>query len=261
MKILKRVFLAACVAAAIIFGSYFFWLSPRFVVPILMYHRFSLQKDSLSVTPENFERQLAYLKNNGYRVISLDELVQGIKQNKKFGHKTAVITVDDGWEDNYIYAYPALKKSGFPATIFLSANLIGKDAEFLTWEQVRIMMKDKIDFGCHTKNHRYLPSIKDPVTLQDEIIGCKVLVEEKLGVPVTWYCYPTGGFTEEIKALVKKSGYKGACTTARGFTDLNKDLYELKRVKVTNSDTNKPFSFWAKLSGYYNLFRRQKAGD
>ncbi|MDD2703200.1 MAG: polysaccharide deacetylase family protein [Candidatus Omnitrophica bacterium] len=260
MKILKKIFLAAFIASAVFFGTYFLWFSPRFVVPILMYHRFGYQNNSLSVTPENFERQLAYLKNNGYRVISLDELVQGIAQNKRFGRKTAVITVDDGWEDNYIYAYPALKKFGFPATIFLALDLIGTNPEFLTWEQVKTMQKDNISFGCHTRNHTYLPAVKDPDRLKDEIDGCKNMLQRELGVPVEWYCYPTGGFTEKVKALVRKAGYKGACTTARGFADLNKDVYELKRVKVTNSDTVKPFSFRAKLSGYYNLFRRKKAG-
>ncbi|MFA5363307.1 MAG: polysaccharide deacetylase family protein, partial [Candidatus Omnitrophota bacterium] len=195
MKILKRVFLAACLTAVLIFGTYFFWLSPRYVVPILMYHRFGYQKNSLSVTPENFERQLVYLKNNGYRVISLDALVQGIGQNKKFGRKTAVITVDDGWEDNYTCAYPVLKKFGFPVTIFLAVDLIGKKPEFLTWEQVKTMQKDKIGFGCHTKNHIYLPSVKEPDRLWDEIGGCKDVLQKELGVPVDWYCYPTGGFT------------------------------------------------------------------
>ncbi len=261
MKILKRIFFAALIAAVFLAGGYLFWLSPRYAVPILMYHRFGYEDNSLFVTPENFERQLAYLKNNGYRVISLTELGQGIANNRKFSRKTVVITVDDGWKDNYTYAYPVLKKFGFPAMIFLAVDRIGSDPDFLTWDEVRIMRQSSIDFGCHTKKHTYLPEVKDPDRLRDEIAGCKDVLQDKLGVRVDWYCYPTGGFTEEVKAQVREAGYTGACTTNRGFSELNKDAFELKRVKVSNSDTQKPFSFWAKISGYYNLFRKKKAGD
>ena len=89
---------------------------------------------------------------------------------------------------------------------------------------------------------------------------CKEFIEEKIGAGVDYLSYPMGGFNEEVKAAVKRAGYKGACATNRGFAELNKDVYELKRVKVTNSDMSKPFSFRAKLSGYYNVFRSKKRG-
>ncbi len=130
----------------------------------------------------------------------------------------------------------------------------------MNWKEIRTMSKNNISFGGHTKNEAYLPSIKKKEILWNEIAGCKKLIENKIGKVVDYFCYPTGGFTEEVKVFVRKAGYKGACTTNRGFTELNKDIYELKRVKVKNSDTIKPLSFWAKLSGYYNLFRSRKRG-
>jgi len=201
-----------------------------------------------------------YLKNKGYEVISLDELVEGIKNNRKFKHKTVVITIDDGYQDNYIYAYPILEKYNFPTTIFIVANFVDKRGEFMKWDEIKIMLQNNISFGAHTKNQVYIPSIKDKDILWNETAGCKKLIEKKLGLPVDYFCYPTGGFTEEAKNIVKKAGYKGACTTNRGFAELNKDVYELKRIKVKNSDMNKPFGFRAKLSGYYNLFRAKKSG-
>ena len=66
-----------------------------------------------------------FLKEKHYNVIPLDELVKGIKKGKKFAHNTVVITFDDGYQDNYSYAYPILKKYGFPATIFLISDYIG----------------------------------------------------------------------------------------------------------------------------------------
>ena len=130
----------------------------------------------------------------------------------------------------------------------------------MTWDEIKTMLDGNISFGGHTKNNAYLPSVETREILLDETAGCKKLIEEKIGKPVDYFCYPSGGFTQEIKIMLKKAGYKGACATNRGFIELNKDVYELKRVKVTNSDMTKPFNFWAKLSGYYNLFRSRKRG-
>ena len=260
MKILKKVLVVFVLSAIFLTTFYYLWLYPRYTVPILMYHRFGGGKSTLFVRPENFERQMSYLKNKGYNVVSLDKLVSGIKQGRNFKHNTVVITIDDGYEDNYIQAYPILKKHGFPATIFIITNFIGDKKNFMTWDEVRTMFKNNISFGGHTKNEIYIPAIKEKEVLWDETEGCKRLIETKLGKTVDYFCYPTGGFTEGAKEMIKKAGYKGACTTNRGFIELNKDVYELKRVKVTNSDAIKPFHFRAKLSGYYNLFRSRKGG-
>ena len=260
MKIIRRLLIITVTVLILLSAFYRFWLSPRYVVPILMYHRFGYDKSSLFVTPENFSRQMDYIKRRGYEIISLDELVMGIKNNRKFKHNTVVITIDDGYKDNYTHAYPTLKKYAFPATIFIIANFIENKKDFLTWNEIKIMFADNITFGGHTKNNIYLPSVEKREILFDETVGCKKLIESKIGTPVDYFCYPTGGFTEEIKTILKEAGYKGACTTNRGLIELNKDVYELKRIKVTNSDMTKPFNFWAKLSGYYNLFRSRKGG-
>jgi peptidoglycan/xylan/chitin deacetylase (PgdA/CDA1 family) len=225
----------------------------------LTYHSVGYEDDLITVTPENFDRQLAYLKNNNYNVISLDALVDGINNSNNFSHKTVVITFDDGRKDNYQYAYPILKKYRFPITIFLAANLVNNRANFLNWDDVREMLKDNISFGAHTKNHIHLTSIELDEPLWDEIAGSKRVIEEHINVPIKYFSYPHGAFNGKIKTIVRKSGYKGACTTNVGSGRFNQDVYALKRIRVKNSDMNKPFSFWAKLSGYYNLFRRPRS--
>jgi peptidoglycan/xylan/chitin deacetylase (PgdA/CDA1 family) len=122
------------------------------------------------------------------------------------------------------------------------------------------MSKNKISFGGHTKTHFYLGSIKDEKAAFEQILGSKKAIEEKISLPVDYFCYPSGGFNEKAKELVVKAGYQGACTTNRGFAKFNRDVYELKRIKVTNSDAVKPFSFSLKLSGYYNILRKEKRG-
>jgi peptidoglycan/xylan/chitin deacetylase (PgdA/CDA1 family) len=227
-----------------------------------MYHSISNDKEStLSVAPENFSRQMAFLKKNGYSVIALDELVDNISSGKTYLPKTIVITFDDGDEDNFTSAFPVLRKHDMSATIFLITGYMGREEGYLNWDQVRLMEKNGIDLGGHTRNNVYLPSVADEKTLLDEIAGSKADIEAQTGKVVKYFCYPTGGFNERVKEAVKKAGYKGACTTNRGYDRTNRDVYELNRIKVTDSDMNKPFHFRAKLSGYYNAFRGYKSGE
>lgn len=237
---------------------YFFWLVPRYVVPVLMYHSIEYKKGSFFVSPENFAKQMEYIKKNGYEVVTLDELVNSIKSKKHLKRNKVVITFDDGYQDNFKYSYPVLKKFGFPATIFLVTDAIGNEKGYLDWDEIRIMAKNNISFGSHTKTHFYLGIVKDYKIAREQIAGSKKAIEQEIGAPVDYFCYCGGGFNERAKEIVKEVGFKGACTTNRGFARLNSDVYEIKRVKVTNSDMTKPFVFWLKLSGYYNIFKARK---
>ena len=262
MKIFKRLVIVVLALVILVGAVYAFYLRPRYVVPILMYHSISDDAgSSLHVSPDNFSRQMAFLKKSGYEVISLDDLVRGKKEGRKFTPGTVVITFDDGYKNNYLYAFPVLAKHDMPATIFLITNYVDAKNDYVTWDQVRLMMSKGIDFGGHTRSDVYLPSVKDQKSLENEVSGPKKDIESKTGMKAKYFCYPTGGFNENVKEAVKKAGYKGACTTNRGIDRFNNDVYELNRVKVTNSDMTKPFHFRAKLSGYYNLFRKLKSPE
>ena len=237
---------------------YFIGMRPLRVTPILMYHSVSNDKSTLCVTPETFKRQMKFLDDNGYSVITIEELVKAIKDGKQYLPRTVVLTFDDGLADNFTYAFPVLVKHGMPATIFLVTGNMDKEDGYLTWDQVRLMQKNGIMFGGHTRNNVYLPSITDEVGLWNEIAGSREDVKKNTGSSAEVFCYPTGGFSEEIKEVVKKAGYKAACATNRGPGRRNRDIYALKRVKITNSDMSKPLHFRAKLSGFYNAFRKIK---
>jgi peptidoglycan/xylan/chitin deacetylase (PgdA/CDA1 family) len=205
---------------------------------------------------------MEYIKKKGYEVISLEALVRSIGDNRPLKKNKVAITFDDGYRDNFQYAYPILKKYGFPATIFVISGFAGKSfdngKEFLTWEQMTRMSQDGITIGAHTKSHLYLGSSENLSAAREEIIGSKLEIEKNTGQAVEYFCYPSGGFSQETKELVRQAGFLGACSTNRGLVKFNRDVYELRRIKVTNSDLNKPFSFWAKLSGYYNVFKKDK---
>ncbi len=240
-------------------GTFFWWASDKYVVPIMMYHSVNYattpSKNKNIISPENFQRHMAFLKKHGYNVISLKNLVDRIQQKKPFRGKYVVITFDDGYEDNFQNAFPILKSYGYPAIIFTSTQTLGHDG-WLKWYQLFEMEKAGIAIGSHTIDQSYLPNLSTQEKRR-QIMESKKTLEANLGHSVDFIAYPTGGFDKEVKKIVKEAGYLGACTTNRGKDKFNKDVYELNRIKFSNAD-NSDIILWVKLSGYYNLFRKLK---
>ena len=259
MRIFKRIFLTFLAVFVIAVGSFCLYLSDKYTVPIMMYHHVNdadpIQADTVS--PKNFEDHMAFLKRHNFHVISMDELVEATVQKKEFPRKTVVITFDDAYEDNYRYAFPILRKYNFPAIIFAPSDFIGKEG-YLTVAQLKEMMPEGIDIGGHTRTHTYLPGAPRDIQV-DEIVNSKKILEKMLGKEIKHFAYPIGGFNEEVKQRVKETGYVSASTTNRGNDRFNKDVFELKRIRFGDRDV-RPDIMWMKLSGFYNLFRKQKPG-
>ncbi len=245
-------FLIVILAIAVIAPS-------RYVVPVIMYHNIDYKKDSaLSVTPESFERQMRFLRRSGYNVISIDELASLLKDKKPLKPKTIAITFDDGLENNYLNAYPALKKYKLPATIFVIVNEIGKEG-YLKWSELREMSGNNITIGSHTLTHAYLTSL-DPSALDKELVLSKSILEEKLNRKVNVMSYPLGGFNERVKEAVKRAGYTGACATSPGKKYPNNDLYAIKRLRISHQCDNL-FVFWIETSGFYTWIKEHRDED
>lgn len=258
MRLFKRsiFYITVCICVWTFFA---FYVRDKYTVPILMYHQIESCGGSECplnvVSPESFERQMNYIKQHGYQVISLDDFVQGVGKGMLFNRYTVIITFDDGYLDNYTKAFPVLQKYDFPATVFVISDFVGKP-RYVTWDQLRQMQEAGFVSGSHTRQHMYLPDIKNHALLVDEIVTSKQILEDNLKRPVDYFSYPSGGYSEEIKDIVKNAKYKAACATNRGFDRFNTSRYELKRIRVNDRDTN--IVMWAKLSGYYNLFRDLK---
>ena len=232
----------------------------NYVVPIVMYHSVNPNakpEKKLTVSTETFERQMHFLKSHHYNVLPLDSLAVLIKERKKIPPKTIAITFDDGYKDNYIYAFPILKKYNLPATIFIITDLINR-ADKLSWDEIKEMQNSGIiTFGSHTLGHKDLINIKSEQDLKRQIFDSKKILEEKLGCRVDAFSYPRGGFNERIKQLVMQAGYKLAVATNPGRKFANDDIFALKRLRIS-ANANNLFVFWIETSGYYNFIREHR---
>ncbi len=211
-------------------------------VPILVYHSirppYAAQTKMMrayNVAPEEFVRQLQYLNNNAYHVISFDVLVDHFATGAPLPEKPVILTFDDGWANQYRYAFPILQRLGFTGTFFIYTNAIGK-RHFVTWQQVKEMAKAGMTIGAHTKSHPYLISISaDTARLRDEIIGGKKVLEEHLGAPVKFFAYPFGHYNDVILSVIREAGFKAVRSTYPGVYQSNNDIYTLHGNEVTNN--------------------------
>lgn len=196
-------------------------------VPILSYHAVNDNiwgVEELYVSPIEFEKQMKYLKDNNYTAISFDQL-----ENSSNYKKPVIITFDDGYEDNYTYAYPVLKKYDLKATIFLACKVIGKP-HFLKIEQI-IQMQDLISFQSHTLSHRVLTKLT-PEEIENEMSESKRILEGLFGNEVNVLAYPEGKISSNISQIAKKY-YKYAVLSYGGYYNKNSDPHEIKRIFVS----------------------------
>jgi len=211
---------------------------------ILMYHSVAYNKIFFTVKPENFKKQMAYLKEKNYSVVRLAKIAEMLKNKEKIPEKTVVLTFDDSFEDNYFNVFPILKEYGFPATIFTATDFIGKEQrnestglllKTLNWEQIKEMHQSGlIDFEPHSCSHRELPIIS-PKEAQKEIINSKKVLEEGLNKQCRCFAYPRGKYNKDIINILKENGFLAAVTVNFGKAQDGSGLYRLPRQSVDSA--------------------------
>jgi len=159
----------------------------------------AIKGNALIVSTKTFERQMRFLKEKNIRLSLLNRRLHVYPRVRGVPPRAIVLTFDDGYEDNYRYAFPILKKYGLPATVFMIVNDIGKPGK-LTLDQM-MQMKDSglITFGSHSLSHPFLESITHEPTLVEEIRGSRDKLEGILNVPVRAFSYPCGRMNENVR--------------------------------------------------------------
>ncbi len=158
LKLLRVIFKATIISILLLVigltAGYFYVRANHYDIPVLMYHNISPPEDgnTVNVTPERFIEQMNFIKSNNYKVITPYEYSRILKEGKEKSAKNLVmLTFDDGYKNNYTYAYPVLKKNGFSAVIFVVVNKIGKEG-YLNIDEIKQMHKDGIVIASHTLN-------------------------------------------------------------------------------------------------------------
>lgn len=214
--------------------------------PVLLYHKIDRPTPDVKIrgaftTPARFERQLSYMKRNGFRFSTASRFVDHYLSEGRFPERTLCLTFDDGWKDNYTNAFPILKKLEIPATIFLVPTCIGENTTKVTAEgewprqhmsadDIRAMSHDGIEFGSHSMNHKLLDQTpEDEVTF--EVTESKRVLEDLLQKECRVFAYPAGFHTDAAREAVRHAGYVGGFTTVYGSDD-EPDVFALNRTEI-----------------------------
>jgi peptidoglycan/xylan/chitin deacetylase (PgdA/CDA1 family) len=170
---------------------------------------------------------MKYLRENGYHTITFADLVNCLNNVGELPPKPVIISFDDGWEDQFVYALPRLQECRYIATFFVVTNFVGARG-FVSWSKLRAIAAEGMEIGSHSRSHPYLDKINNPRILWDQIYISKQILESQLGVPVETFAYPYGSYNAAAASTVRLAGYK----TARAccVDGVQSDAYALRAV-------------------------------
>lgn len=208
--------------------------------PVLMYHHVEdLTKATadghagLTVSPDIFDSQMAYLGNRGYRLISADELIGDLVSHVNPG-KVAVVTFDDGYEDNYQNAFPVAKKYNIKLNIMLATGLL-ENNDFMTWDQIKEMAgSGLVTFGNHTWSHYSLPN-GDDAKIDSEIKTSEQQIKDHVGYAPTYIAWPWGSYDNRTISGARNNGISAGFSTIDGQIQCDSFLWGLHRTRIGNS--------------------------
>jgi peptidoglycan/xylan/chitin deacetylase (PgdA/CDA1 family) len=249
--------------------------SPKIIKPVVdqtaqviifCYHRLvdKVRYPGTEITPAAFEAQMKELKDRGITVIPMQDLLAWKRGEKSIPPRCAVVSFDDGWKSQYEVAWPIMKKYGYPFTMFIytegvrGGSLGGGEA--ITWEQLADMRDNGVDIEAHSATHQDLreghtimvvnPGGKRARTkltgpqyeqwVQNEVVGCKQLLEQRLGIKVNCFAVPFGNYNEHVKELARNSGYEAMFTVYGQPITFTSPLDSIGRYAI---EANKPKVF------------------
>ncbi|HOO37132.1 MAG TPA: polysaccharide deacetylase family protein [Deltaproteobacteria bacterium] len=189
-------------------------------ITVLLYHKFDEADSPSTSTPTAmFARQMAYLNDEGYAVISMGELHRCITGDRPVPDKAVVITLDDGYLSEYTQAVPILKRHGYPFCIFVFTRSVGAH-NFMNWDQLKQIRSFGGEVGSHTHTHPHLVD-SSAEEIEREMMTSRQILKEKLGFEPKWFAYPFGEYDNAIRAQGIKAGYKLLLTSDPGSVGEN----------------------------------------
>lgn len=237
-------------------------------VPILTYHNFmnsdekKLYKSTDKYTMDVlvFEKQLKYLKENGYNTITLDDFYRWYKGEISLTEKDVVIVIDDGNISSYKYAIPLIEKYGFKATIFvITGRITNYDQEwdasknkFFNQKIINDIKQNHKSIALESHTHDLHQIINGSqaisVKTKDEISEDFKVSRELLGAE--YLAFPYGGNREFTGELLKNNGYKmafGFGVNGYGLATKNDNQYYIKRVNINAETSMNEFINWLEV--------------
>lgn len=234
-------------------------------LPILMYHHVSPQPGLVTLAPENFAAQMAWLADNGYHSASGADL-EAFLAGRPLPARSVMLTFDDGYLDNYVHAYPILRRNGLHALVFAVTDWLGEgparavadesgalpllnhrdcydriqagrpDEAVMRWSEIlRTQAEGVFEFHSHTASHtrwdKISASSQDKIlALRDDLERSRETLRQRLGLTSTHLCWPQGYYDADYQAVADELGFKHLYTTRPGTVCAGTEPDSLPRI-------------------------------
>ena len=214
------------------------------VVPVLSYRDFAEKCGAPLCTPKKiFQEQMKYLHDNGYRVISMKEMLGFLEYKHGIPERSVVITIEDGYRSFYKIAYPILKSYGYSATVFIYTSLMNKTKQGITWNQLRKVKAAGFEVGSNCVSRTDLSKKKELEKesdylkrIKNELVLSKKTIDKNLKQKTLYLAFPYGGYNQRILQFSEEAGYKIGLSMRKGSNPFFADPLSLKRSRIINRD-------------------------
>jgi peptidoglycan/xylan/chitin deacetylase (PgdA/CDA1 family) len=237
-------------------------------VPVLMYHHVGPNPGLVTVSPQTFRAQMAWLADHGYRSVGCEDLAAFLA-GAPLPDKSVLITFDDGYLDNYVHAHPVLREFGLRAAIFLVTGWIGDgparahagsrdpvpacpdhrrcmeavaageaDRVMLRWSEVEAMRAaGSFEFHSHTHTHtRWDRQIAEPAARREalaaDLESSRRTLAARLGAASGHLCWPQGYYDGDYQRVAREAGFRYLYTVEKGINRPRSPAGAIRRVVV-----------------------------
>jgi len=208
-------------------------------VPILMYHVIGSPPPGapfpgLYVTQTLFAAQMHALQAAGYHAVTMNEMWDNWHHGTPLPTgKPIVISFDNGYEAQKLYALPVLRAMGWIAVENLQLSGLPFSQGGLNRTEVRDLVKAGWELDTQGWNHADLVTLS-PSELYFQVTVARRRIRALYHVHAEWFCYPSGHYNAAVIAAVKAAGFRGSTTTWPGWANPTEDPYRLPRLRVLN---------------------------
>jgi peptidoglycan/xylan/chitin deacetylase (PgdA/CDA1 family)/GT2 family glycosyltransferase/ubiquinone/menaquinone biosynthesis C-methylase UbiE len=227
-------------------------------IPVLMYHRIADDgPEALApyrTSPAEFEAQLRLLRRHGYYCLSSAELYDHLLTRRPVPGRPILITFDDAYQDFADNAFPILERNNMTAEVFVVTGKVGQTSDWdkkhgvaplMDWPEIERLSAAGIRFGSHMASHSPAPNLSSDALL-DEAMRSKLVLEQRLGYPVTSIAMPYGIFDPRVRQALEVCGYTVAFSTDDGLVKFDDPHLRLPRLEIYGG---LPIDDFAKMVG------------
>ena len=199
---------------------------------IFVYHRFGDERhQSTNTTLQELEKEFEYFKTNNYKVVTVSQIAQKIRNGEDIPENWVAFSIDDAYKSFYTNALNIFKKYNYPFTLFVYVESTQKKyPDFMTWEEIKETSKYG-EIALHSYGHKHLTKLSNEEIFDDTKKAYDMFVE-KLGFKPLGYTYPFGEYDERVKDVIKKFDFEYIANQNNGSVNSKSDIFDINRVAL-----------------------------